>query len=180
MLDLRSLGLKTGDLVLLDTAPLVYLIEGAPTDRDRSRVVEFFADRGRSGDLRLTASVLVWTEGLAGPLELGDLRRAEAMRIALSNSATLVLEPLDVSIAEEAARLLALRSGAGKTPRRLLEFADAIHLATAATRGAAAVLTNDGAWRGAVEAAAADPSRRGDPYRRLSVLLVDELTYSVD
>lgn len=159
MLDFAEFGLKPGALVLLDTAPLVYLVEG---NGDRAAVARSFAEAAREGTLRLAASVLVWTEGLTAPLAAGDRMRADAYRKTLADSSLVALEPVDVAIAEQAA---ALRAAAPS-----LAAMDALHLATALRLGADAVLTNDEAWR--TLAAAAFP-------RGPRVLLVDELAFSL-
>jgi predicted nucleic acid-binding protein len=179
MLDLAELGLRRGDLVILDAAPIIYLVEGdaVPAGRaavrrsERNGVARFFADAAREGNLRLAASTVAWTEVLAGPLAEGDGEKAASFRRALADWRLLTLEPVDVAIAEEAARLSALPVRPG--------FADAIHLATAAVLGAAAVLTNDDAWPAAVAAAGSGASPHAAAYRSLRVLLVDELAFEL-
>lgn len=187
MLELEALGLAEGDLVLIDSAPLIYLVEAfgsdAPREADRRKAVRFFADQARAGRLRLAASAVAWTECLTGALSEGETERTAAFRRALSDSALVVIAPVDVAVAEEAARLLAaVPDGASKKSRGpRLELPDAIHVATAAVLEAAAILTNDGAW---AEAVAAEGRRAPAPlariYRRMKVLSVDELAFSAD
>jgi predicted nucleic acid-binding protein len=191
MLDLNTLGLKAGDLVLLDTAPIIYLIDlpgrfpSSPSESDLGRrsVVRFFADSARSGELRLAASAVAWTECLAGPLAAGDRSRADSFRAALADSGFITLEPVDAAIAEETARLMAISgtiSDKGSRSKRRLELADAMHIATAAALGAAAILTNDAAWRDIEECASADSRYGGQVYRNIKILLVDELAFDAD
>ncbi|MGO8692850.1 MAG: type II toxin-antitoxin system VapC family toxin [Rectinemataceae bacterium] len=121
--------------ILVDSSPLVYLIEGSAA---RRRAVEDFLGYASGRGCRLIASTIVWTELLRKPLGSGDATLADLYRTLLADSAHIVLVPVDVAVAEEAARLLA---------RRPLEFADAIHLATARVEKVSAVLGNDAAWR---------------------------------
>jgi len=179
-----ELGLGRGDLVLVDTAPLVYLVEGSPPragargaahpggsppdvaaggrtgaaapDRRARAAAAFFA-AAEDGGLRLAASALAWTELLARPLREGDEALADRFRSFLADSKRLYLAPVDAAIADAAA---ALRG------RRRLELADAVQIATALVLGAAAVLTNDEAWR-----------RVPDCPR---VILLDELAFELE
>lgn len=189
MIDAADLGLRRGDLVLFDTAPLIYLIEGGATEgkfrenipgstreADRRSVSRFFASAARAGDLRLAASALAWTECLAGPLAEGDRGRADQFRQVLADSTFIRVEAVDVAVAEEAACLIGRSPRGGRSG---LGFADCVHLATAVVIGAAAVLTNDEAWRSAVKAAAQETGPRAAAYRRLIVLLVDELCFDL-
>lgn len=164
MIDLPGLGLKAGDLVLVDAGPLIYL-SGDSAGR-RGETVEAFFETAKSEGLGLVASTLVWTEVLRGCLASGDGPAAETARGLLADSTRIRLEPLDVAVAEEAAVLLA----AGR-----VELADAIHIATAFVTGAKALLTNDEAWRDLVR----DRGKKGG--RGLPrVLLVDELAFMLD
>jgi predicted nucleic acid-binding protein len=132
---LEILRIGRGGLLLIDTAPLIYLL-GEP-GRRRS-FMEALVAAGRAGSLRLGASVLAWTELLRKPLAAGDHAGAAACRRLLAEEAGLRIYPVDVAVAEEAARLL------GLSPR--LGLPDAVHLATALVAGAGAILGNDGAW----------------------------------
>ena len=164
MIDLQVLGLKPGDLVLVDAGPLIYL--SGPAAGRRRETVEAFFEAAKAEGLGLVASTLVWTEVLRGCLASGDRASAEAARSLLADSARIRLEPLDVAVAEEAAALLAAYR---------VEMADAIHVATAVVTGAEAMLTNDEAWRDLVQ----DRGKKGG--RGLPrVLLVDELSFMLD
>ena len=164
MIDLPALGLEPGDLVLVDSGPLIYL-SGGSAGRRKQTVEAFFETAGTAG-LDLVASTLVWTEVLRGCLASGDREAADSARCLLADSARIRLEPLDVAVAEEAASLLA----AGR-----LELADAIHIATAVVAGARAMLTNDEAWRDLAQGRE-KKGGRGLP----RVLLVDELAFMLD
>ena len=155
MIDPGELDLPEGCLVLVDAGPLVYYLEEGPGS-PRGSVFASFAAAARAGSLRLAASALAWTELLAGALAKGDAAGAGACRSLLADSSLIRIEPIEVSIAEGAALLLA-------STRPRLGLADAFHIATAASIGAGAVLTNDEAWRRVP----------GCP----RVLLVDELAF---
>jgi len=176
MFNIEKFGLKRGDLVLLDSAPIIYFIEGrearGSSTGDRASVVNLIVDSARSGEIRLAASSIVWAECLIGPLGAANTHRADEYRRLLSDSRTLVIEPADVAIAEEAARLLASPSPPG--------FADAFHIATAAVINADVIITNDEAWRKTIKAASlsASPSLTAK-YRSMRILIVDELTFEV-
>ncbi len=133
--DTAPFALPPGASILLDASPLIYLVEGSPS---RRRAVEsFLADAAGAGH-RLVASTLVWTELLHKPLASGDAALAGRYRSLLADSDRLALAPVDVAVAEEAARLRAL----GR-----LQLADAIHLATAVVLRVDAILGNDERWK---------------------------------
>lgn len=160
-LDELGLGLEKGSLVLLDAAPLIYLVEGGTAAR--AGLLTAFLEASARGEIGLVASTLLWTEVLSRPRAREDARTADGYRRILADSGRLVLIPPDVAIAEEAARLLGAREGLG--------LADAFHLGTAIVRGAAAVLTNDEAWK-----AIPLETKRGPG--RIQILLVDELAWA--
>ncbi len=152
MADLLPGYLRPGALVLIDTAALVYLIEGSGP---RRHAVEAFLASAREHGLRMAASAIVWTELFDGAFSRADGELQRRYRILLSDSEGLFLAPVDAAIAEEAARLIAgskrgapaLDRSAQRPPGRALALADALHIATAIVLGAAAVLGNDEAWR---------------------------------
>jgi predicted nucleic acid-binding protein len=188
MISFDELGLPEKASLLVDTAPIIYFIEGpcssAVDMKARYEVARLFFDEARKGSLRLIASTVAWTEVLERPA-MGDLPKATperggseaaegkavAYRRLLSDSSSVCIAPVDVAIAEEAARLIAAsRRGPTKGPRRSLELADALHLATAVVLGVDAILTNDGAFRSALRDLARPPR----------ILLVDELAFDAD
>jgi len=147
----ETLGLPRTPVVLVDSSALIYLIEGSERRRETvAAVLEAVADSGG----RAVASTIVWTEVLARPLSERNAALAERYRILLADSRRIQLVPVDVAIAEEAARLVA---GNG------LGIPDALHLATALVHRANAVLGNDEAWK----------SVPGCP----RLLLVDEIAF---
>jgi predicted nucleic acid-binding protein len=152
-----DLDLAAGGVVLVDAAPLVYLIEGSGAANRRGRAVLAFMTEVAARGASIIASTLLWTEILEGPLARKDLALAARYRALLADSSRIVLVPLDAAIAEEAARLAALRG---------LSREDAVHIATARVSGAAAVLTNDEAWRELPECP--------------RLFLVDELAFDID
>lgn len=161
--DELELGLEKGALVLLDSSPLIYHVEGGTAAR--AAVLGYFLDAAKEGKIRLAASTLLWTEVLTRPQAGKDRAVADRYRQILSDSRSLVLAPVDVAIAEAAAGLLCRRAGR-------LELADAIHLATATTLGAAAILTNDEAWKEMLGDEKKDPGLA-------RILLVDELAWKL-
>lgn len=176
MFDFEKFNLRLGDLILIDSAPIMYLIEAGDAakgkDADRAAVVRLFAEAAYTKEIRLAASAATWTECLAGPLRAADEPRAAAYRRFLSDSSRIVLEPVGAAIAEEAARLLSLPSPP--------QFADALHIATGAAVSASAVLTNDEQWRRILaEAEKSAPARIRSAYRSMRLLLVDELVFDL-
>jgi predicted nucleic acid-binding protein len=120
-----------GQVVGLDTAPLIYFIEKHQTYLP---LVRPFFEAVERGDIQVVTSTLTLTEVLIHPLRQGnqDLAR-EYSRILLNatNLKTVSVSPL---VASEAARI---RADSGiRTP-------DAIQLATAQQAKATFFLTND-------------------------------------
>jgi predicted nucleic acid-binding protein len=152
-IDLPDMG------ILVDSSALVYLVEGDPSS-PRRRAMEFLVAEAQARGIGLKASTTVWMELLAKPLAEGRAELAARYRALLADSSRIELCVIDVAIAERAASILASLGPAG---HRKISEADALHIATALTIGAGAILTNDEAWR----------SVPGVP----RVLLVDELAY---
>jgi len=140
---MMELPLPPGSLVLVDSSALVYLVEGQPGSTRRGTVEAFMA-QAAARDCSLVASTLVWTELLEKPLGAGDGELAAAYRRLLSDSGRIRLSVVDVAIAERAA---ALSASLPQALRRKFSLADLVHIATAQTLGAAAILGNDGTWR---------------------------------
>jgi len=168
--------LMPGSRVLIDSSALVYLVENIPR---RGQAVASFLDNLRTIGGKPFASVLVMTELLERPLARSDQELALRYRRFLADASSLVLVPVDVEVAEKAARLLAngifdpktkslpsFLPGDPGSSRFGVSFADAVHLATALVHQADAVLTNDEAWRDVAEAPA--------------VFLVDELAADLE
>ncbi len=165
---------KPGSRILVDTAPLIYLFKAeyaaacagsagtangaaAPDSRRGAEAEAVFAWLRKSG-AELCASILVWTELLAGEDARRDRALTGLIRRRLADSKFIRLIPVEVEIAELAAGL-----------RPQFELADSIHIGTALSVDADAVLTNDEAWRGA--AGLNKSTRDGRPH----VIIFDEI-----
>ena len=120
--------LPAGALVLIDTAPIVYQLEGHPKYAARFRVV---FEAHAAGRLVFATTTITLAELLTGPLQAGNEALARRYR-ALLQSWQLI--DLDADIAETAARLRA-------TLR--LRLPDAVQAASALAIGAVALVTHD-------------------------------------
>jgi predicted nucleic acid-binding protein len=125
-LDLDSLG--SGALLLVDTAPIIYTLEG--NARFAKRFAPLF-ERHAAGELQLAVSTVTIAEVLVGPLRAGEEALTRRYRAALE--AWQVVE-LSVDIAESAARLRAVHG---------LKLPDAVQVASALAVGADALVTHD-------------------------------------
>lgn len=120
-----------GQVVALDTAPLIYFIEEHPLYLPL--VEPFFAALDR-GELRVVTSTVTLLEVLVQPLRHGDtalMRRYRDLLLGVDGLSSIAVSP---RIAEEAARLRATHR---------LAAPDALQLATGLVEGAGAFLTND-------------------------------------
>jgi predicted nucleic acid-binding protein len=120
-----------GQIVGLDTAPLIYYLEAHPTYLP---LVDPFFDGLARGDLQVVTSTVTLIEVLTQPLRQGDTALATRYRELLVSTQGLTMHAVSAVVAEEAARLRAAH--ALRTP-------DAVQLATALTAGAHFFLTND-------------------------------------
>jgi predicted nucleic acid-binding protein len=115
-------------LLLLDTAPIIYLLEAHP--QLAARFMPLF-DLHAKGGCRFAVTTITVAEVLIGPLQSGDEALARRYRAVLESWQCI---ELTVDIAESAARLRAsLR----------LKLADAIQAASALAVNAAALVTHD-------------------------------------
>lgn len=120
--------LPADSLVLIDSAPIIYVLEGHP--RFGPRFKPLFEAHAK-GQIRFAVTTLAIAEVLTGPLQAADDARARRYRAILES-----WQPvgLDIDIAESAARLRAsLR----------LKLADAVQAASALAINAAALATHD-------------------------------------
>ncbi|HWG05497.1 MAG TPA: PIN domain-containing protein [Beijerinckiaceae bacterium] len=125
---LEFADLPENALVLVDSAPVIYFLEGHPRFGPRFQPL-FEAHAG--GRLRFAVTTVAVAEVLTGPLRTGDDELARRYRTILESWQ---LVALDIDIAESAARLRAsLR----------LELADAVQAASALAINAAALVTHD-------------------------------------
>lgn len=115
-------------LLLMDSPPIIYFLEGHPKLGPRFKPV--FAAHA-AGHVRFAVTTITIAEVLAGPLQAGDEALARRYRSILESWQPI---GLDVDIAESAARLRAsLR----------LKLADAVQAASALAINAAALVTHD-------------------------------------
>jgi predicted nucleic acid-binding protein len=120
--------LPEGALLLVDSAPIIYVLEGHPSFGPRFKpLFEAHAD----GRLRFAVTTITVAEVLTGPLQAGDDALAQRYRAILESWQPI---PLDLDIAESAARL---RASLG------LKLADAVQAASALAANAAALVTHD-------------------------------------
>lgn len=120
-----------GQIVGLDTAPLIYFIEAHPVFRPQVRP---FFDALSQGRFTAVTSSITLAEVLVHPLRHGALELAERYREILYDSAGLELISVSPEIAEKAAELRA---------RHGLRTPDALQIATTLLAGAACFFTND-------------------------------------
>jgi predicted nucleic acid-binding protein len=124
-LDLSALPKNA--LLVIDSAPVIYVLE----NREFAARFRPLLELQRTGAIRLAITTTAIVEVLTGPYATGDEALARRYR-AMFDSWQVV--PLDVPIAESAARLRAeLR----------LKLADAIQLASAFAINADALVTHD-------------------------------------
>jgi predicted nucleic acid-binding protein len=116
--------------LLVDTNPIVYVLEGHPL---AARFESVFADI-EAGRIHALITPVTLAEVVSGPLKAGKDALAERYRKAITNAPGWTLRPIDAEIAMLAARLRA---------RNRLKLPDAIQLATAVHEGCYALLSHD-------------------------------------
>jgi len=115
-------------LVLMDSAPIIYFLEGHPKFGPRFKPM---FEAHAAGHLRFAVTTITIAEVLTGPLQAADEALARRYRAILESWQPVAL---GVDIAESAARLRAsLR----------LRLADAVQAASALAINAAALVTHD-------------------------------------
>ena len=121
-------GLPDGALLLLDSAPIIYVLDGHPKFGPRFKPL---FEAHAAGHLRFAVTTITIAEVLTGPLHATDEALARRYRAILESWQPIAL---GVDIAESAARLRAsLR----------LKLADAVQAASALAINAAALVTHD-------------------------------------
>jgi predicted nucleic acid-binding protein len=121
-------GLPEHALLLVDSAPIIYFLEGHPVFGPRFNPV--FAAHA-AAQVRFAVTTMTVAEVLTGPLQAGEETLARRYRAILESWQCI---DLDVGIAESAARLRAsLR----------LKLPDAVQAASALAINAAALVTHD-------------------------------------
>lgn len=118
-------------LVFLDTAPLVYYMEGKS---EYQEILNSLFEHHDNGSLFFATSTITLLEVLVKPIREGKIQLAEQYRNILTQATGIALLPVTVNISEKAARLRAVYGL--KTP-------DAIQLAAALEVGCEYFLTND-------------------------------------
>jgi predicted nucleic acid-binding protein len=121
-------GLPEGALLLIDSPPIIYYLEGHPQLAAR---FESVFDLHRAGKAGFAVTTIAIAEVLTGPLQSGDEALTRRYRGILESWQVV---DLTADIAEGAARLRAsLR----------LKLADAVQAASALSINAAALVTHD-------------------------------------
>jgi predicted nucleic acid-binding protein len=120
--------LEEAALILVDSAPIIYVLEDHPKLGPR---FEPLFEAHAAGRVRFAVTTITIAEVLTGPLRAGDDALARRYRAILESWQPV---ELDIDIAESAARLHAsLR----------LRLADAVQVASALAINAAALVTHD-------------------------------------
>jgi len=125
---LNATLLPEGALVLLDSAPIIYILEAHPKLAARYR--SLFA-RHDAGELTFAVTTVTLAEVLAGPLGRGEEALGKRYRSVLTSWQVV---DLTAEIAESAARL--------RTPLKL-KLPDAVQVASALHLNADAFVTHD-------------------------------------
>jgi len=125
---LEAAALPNGALLLVDSAPIIYVLEGHP--RLARRYQPLF-ERHANGDIAFAVTTITIAEVLTGPLNAGDEVLLKRYRAVLESWQ--VVE-LSADIAESAARLRASLK---------LRLPDAVQVASAITINADALVTHD-------------------------------------
>lgn len=121
-----------GNIVGMDTAPLIFFIEENPT---YTEIVDPFFEAVERNEFSVVTSVVTLLEVLVHPFQAGDDKLAQKYRDLLFNSQGLMTLPLTPEIAKGAARL--------RSTYRRIRTPDAIQMATALNANASFFLTND-------------------------------------
>jgi predicted nucleic acid-binding protein len=117
-----------GALFVMDSAPIIYVLEGHPRYSDRFEpIFELHA----AGNVRFAVTTMTIAEVLAGPIAAGEETLARRYRSVLESWQVI---DMDTDIAEGAARMRALFR---------LKLADAVQVASAIAVNADALVTHD-------------------------------------
>lgn len=125
---LNAARLPDRALVLVDSAPIIYVLEAHP--RFARRFQPLF-DRQAAGEIVFAVTTITIAEVLAGPLAAGEEALAKRYRAAMESWRVI---DLTVDIAESAARLRVALN---------LRLPDAIQIASAIAANADALVTHD-------------------------------------
>jgi predicted nucleic acid-binding protein len=125
---LATADLPEHALLLVDSAPIIYLLEGRPELAERFKPFFSAHDAGR---LRFAVTTTTVAEVLTGPLQNGNEALSRRYRAVLESWQVVAL---DLDIAETAVRLRAAHR---------LRLADAVQAASALAINAYALVTHD-------------------------------------
>ena len=129
---IRDIGqLPLSGRVLVDSAPIIYFLEG---HHEFAARFEALFTRAESGNYELVISTVTLVEVLTGPLRQGNEKLANAYRQALTSPSTWIVADLTPEIAHRAARI--------RSETRL-RVPDAVQVATALERSCSALITHD-------------------------------------
>ena len=117
--------------VTVDTAPIIYVLDGNETFAPRYLPLFAAAEAGR---VHLVVSTITVAEVLAGPLRSGDEVLAGRYLDVMTNSPGWRVWDVTAAVAERAARIRA---------QTRLRLPDALQLATALDSGSSALITHD-------------------------------------
>jgi predicted nucleic acid-binding protein len=120
--------LAEGALVLVDSAPIIYVLEAHPRFARRFRPL---FDRQAAGEIAFAVTTVTIAEVFTGPLAAGEEALAKRYRAAMESWRVI---DLTADLAESAARLRASLN---------LRLPDAIQLASALAANADALVTHD-------------------------------------
>jgi predicted nucleic acid-binding protein len=121
-------AINDGDLLLMDSAPIIYVLEAHPKF---SPIFKPFFVAHDAGRIQFALTTISLAEVLTGPLQAGDEALAERYRAVLE---TWQVVELTADIAANAARLRASLH---------LKLADAVQAASAISINADALVTHD-------------------------------------
>jgi predicted nucleic acid-binding protein len=125
---LDAATLPAGALLVVDSAPIIYVLDGHP--KLAKRFAPLF-ERHARGELSLAVTTMTIAEVLTGPVSAGEETLAKRYRVVLESWQVV---DLTAEIAESAARL--------RRPFQL-KLPDAIQAASALAIGADALVTHD-------------------------------------
>jgi predicted nucleic acid-binding protein len=127
---LAGLTFSAGDIIYLDTAPIIYTVEQHPL---YAPPLAGLWDAASASEITVVSSELSVMEALVLPLRSGDVPLQEDYHKLFSLGVSLV--PVSIQILQSAAQLRA------QNPH--LRTPDAIHLSTALSQNCSALVTND-------------------------------------
>ena len=130
-----EMKLEPGNVIFLDTAPLIYFFEKHPDYYPR---IAALLDRILGQGVQMVTSMVTYIELATQPARQGNARLVAKYREFMTNSEGLSIHPITLDVADVAVNYRA-RFGL-RTP-------DALQLAVAEVCGADWVLTNDSRWK---------------------------------